>query len=40
MYNEYKNRISTKISPRWANYEIKMPVNFAQVLSQRIPTAE
>ena len=40
MYNIYKEKISSSLSPRWANYNIKIPLPIAQTISQRLPTAE
>ena len=40
MFNKYKERIATRVSPKWVNYNVKIPYNYAQTIAARVATAE
>ena len=40
MYNQYKERITTRVSPKWVNYNVNIPYNYAQTIAARVAKTE
>ena len=40
MYSDYKKKIAGNVSNKWDEYEIKMPLDLAQIIATRVESGE
>lgn len=40
MYSGYKKKLAEQQTNRWTEYEVKMPLEWAEIIAKRVPTGE
>ncbi len=40
MYAEYKKKLAGQLTNKWNEYEVNMPIDWAKIIVNRIPSSE
>jgi len=40
MYTEYKKKLAEQEMNKWPEYEVQMPLNWAQIIAKRVASGE
>ena len=40
MYTGYKNKLAEREMSKWTEYEVQMPLNWAEIIAKRVPSGE